>query len=125
MLGERWVQEGKEIEKRKKVEISVKRMKEKKEKNMEEMEKDGDEKEKFMEKELRIKKIEEIGRKKNVKGEKEFIEGWFEVKDMGQKMDDIFEGVKKGEKVMDYCDGDGGKKLELEEEMGNSGKIND
>ncbi|MBI1406007.1 MAG: methyltransferase domain-containing protein [Caulobacter sp.] len=52
-----------------------------------------------------------------------FAMGWFEVQDLGSQMAAACAGDLKGQQVLDYCAGGGGKTLALAAAMGNSGKI--
>lgn len=52
-----------------------------------------------------------------------FAMGWFEVQDLGSQMAAAVAGDVKGQQVLDYCAGGGGKTLALAAAMGNTGRI--
>lgn len=52
-----------------------------------------------------------------------FAMGWFEVQDLGSQMAAAVAGDVRGQQVLDYCAGGGGKTLALAAAMGNTGKI--
>jgi 16S rRNA (cytosine967-C5)-methyltransferase len=52
-----------------------------------------------------------------------FIRGWFEVQDAGSQIAAACAGEVKGQQVLDYCAGGGGKTLALAAAMGNKGQI--
>ncbi|MCK1975323.1 hypothetical protein LNK20_21810, partial [Bacillus safensis] len=67
----------------------------------------------FLAQALRIPPIEALGRHPNVQGEQAFLDGWFEVQDLGSQLAALFAGAKPGQQVLDYCAGAGGKTLAL------------
>ncbi|MBS0408371.1 MAG: RsmB/NOP family class I SAM-dependent RNA methyltransferase [Proteobacteria bacterium] len=52
-----------------------------------------------------------------------FEKGWFEVQDIGSQMAAACAGEVKGQQVLDYCAGGGGKTLALAAAMGNTGQL--
>jgi 16S rRNA (cytosine967-C5)-methyltransferase len=58
-----------------------------------------------------------------VQGEQAFLDGWFEVQDLGSQLAALFAGAKPGEQVLDYCAGAGGKTLALAAAMQNKGQV--
>ncbi|MCD6067438.1 MAG: methyltransferase [Bacteroidetes bacterium] len=54
---------------------------------------------------------------------KEFHEGLFEIQDISSQKVSEFTGVKKGERVIDACAGNGGKSLHLAALLENKGKV--
>ena len=53
----------------------------------------------------------------------EFEKGWFEVQDAGSQIAAAVAGEVKGQQVLDYCAGGGGKTLSLAAAMGNTGQL--
>lgn len=52
-----------------------------------------------------------------------FTEGWVEVQDEGSQLLTILVGAKRGEMVVDFCAGAGGKTLGIAAGMANSGRV--
>ena len=50
-------------------------------------------------------------------------DGWFEVQDEGSQLLGLMTGAKRGEMVVDFCAGAGGKTLALGAQMRNSGRL--
>ncbi|EFM55800.1 RsmB/NOP family class I SAM-dependent RNA methyltransferase [Brucella inopinata] len=123
LFGERWVPEGKALATRPPVDLRVNSLKATPEKTLAALEKAGAAPAPFLAQALRIPPIEALGRHPNVQGEQAFLDGWFEVQDLGSQLAALFAGVKPGEQVLDYCAGAGGKTLALAAAMGNSGQI--
>ena len=53
----------------------------------------------------------------------EFERGWFEVQDLGSQIAASMAGEIKGQQVLDFCAGGGGKTLSLAAAMGNTGQL--
>ncbi|MBO6917060.1 MAG: RsmB/NOP family class I SAM-dependent RNA methyltransferase [Rhizobiaceae bacterium] len=63
------------------------------------------------------------GRLPNVAADIPFAKGWFEIQDEGSQLAAALTDGQKGEQVLDYCAGGGGKSLALSAAMDNSGQI--
>ncbi|TPW27819.1 RsmB/NOP family class I SAM-dependent RNA methyltransferase [Martelella alba] len=72
---------------------------------------------------LRIPPGSGADRLPNVTAELSFQKGWFEVQDEGSQLVAALAGAEKGEQVLDYCAGGGGKTLALSAMMENTGQI--
>lgn len=123
LFAERWVEEAAALATRPPVDLRVNRMKAKPQAVLAALEKAGAAPAPFLEQALRIPPIEALGRHPNVQAEQAFIDGWFEVQDLGSQLAALFAGAKPGEQVLDYCAGAGGKTLALAAAMNNSGQI--
>ncbi|GAA5543095.1 MULTISPECIES: RsmB/NOP family class I SAM-dependent RNA methyltransferase [Brucella/Ochrobactrum group] len=123
LFGERWVEEGKALATRPPVDLRVNSLKAKPEQTLAALEKAGAAPAPFLAQALRIPPIEALGRHPNVQGEQAFLDGWFEVQDLGSQLAALFAGAKPGEQVLDYCAGAGGKTLALAAAMQNKGQV--
>ncbi len=123
LFGEQWMEEGKTLATRPPVDLRVNSLKATPEKTLAALEKTGVTPAPFLAQALRIPPIEALGRHPNVQGEQAFLDGWFEVQDLGSQLAALFAGAKAGEQVLDYCAGAGGKTLALAAAMRNSGQI--
>jgi 16S rRNA (cytosine967-C5)-methyltransferase len=123
LFGERWVEEGKALATRPPVDLRVNSLKAKPEQTLTALEKAGAAPAPFLAQALRIPPIEALGRHPNVQGEQAFLDGWFEVQDLGSQLAALFAGAKPGEQVLDYCAGAGGKTLALAAAMQNKGQV--
>lgn len=72
---------------------------------------------------IRLKATTGPERSANVKSEAGYQKGWFEIQDEGSQVTSQLVYAQKGEQVMDYCAGGGGKSLALSAEMDNKGQI--
>ncbi len=123
LFGSRWVEEGKALATRPPVDLRVNSLKAKPEQTLAALEKAGAAPAPFLAQALRIPPIEALGRHPNVQGEQAFLDGWFEVQDLGSQLAALFAGAKPGEQVLDYCAGAGGKTLALAAAMQNKGQV--
>ncbi|MBB4095832.1 RsmB/NOP family class I SAM-dependent RNA methyltransferase [Ochrobactrum pecoris] len=123
LFGERWVEEGRALATRPPVDLRVNSLKAKPEQTLAALEKAGAASAPLLQQALRIPPIEALGRHPNVQGEQAFLDGWFEVQDLGSQLAALFAGAKPGQHVLDYCAGAGGKTLALAAAMKNSGQI--
>lgn len=123
LFGTRWVEEAAALATRPPVDLRVNALKAKPDETRAALEKAGAEQAPFLAQALRIPPIEALGRHPNVQGEQAFLDGWFEVQDLGSQLAALFAGAKPGEQVLDYCAGAGGKTLALAASMQNSGQI--
>lgn len=123
LFGMRWIDEGRALATRPPVDLRVNSLKASPEQTLSAVEKAGAVPAPFLKQALRIPPIEALGRHPNVQGDKAFLDGWFEVQDLGSQLAALFAGAKPGEQVLDYCAGAGGKTLALAARMGNSGQI--
>ncbi len=123
LFGAGWVDEGRALAARPPVDLRVNALKAKPEQVLGALEKAGAAPAPFLAQALRIPPIEALGRHPNVQGEAAFLDGWFEVQDLGSQLAALYAGPKPGEQVLDYCAGAGGKTLALAAAMGNSGQI--
>ncbi|MFD1197998.1 RsmB/NOP family class I SAM-dependent RNA methyltransferase [Brucella gallinifaecis] len=123
MFGERWVEEAAALATRPPVDLRVNLLKTKPEAVLEALEKAGVVQAPLLSQALRIPPIEALGRHPNVQTDQAFLDGWFEVQDLGSQLAALFAGSKPGEQVLDYCAGAGGKTLALAAAMGNSGQV--
>ncbi|OIS91329.1 RsmB/NOP family class I SAM-dependent RNA methyltransferase [Brucella cytisi] len=123
LLGARWVDEGRALATRPPVDLRVNSLKARPEQTLSALEKSGASSAPFLAQALRIPPIEALGRHPNVQGEQAFLDGWFEVQDLGSQLAALFAGAKPGQQVLDYCAGAGGKTLALAAAMQNSGQI--
>jgi len=123
LFGERWVEEGKALATHPPVDLRVNSLKAKPEQTLAALEKAGAAPAPFLAQALRIPPIEALGRHPNVQGEQAFLDGWFEVQDLGSQLAALFAGAKPGEQVLDYCAGAGGKTLALAAAMQNKGQV--
>ncbi|MEJ5022402.1 RsmB/NOP family class I SAM-dependent RNA methyltransferase [Ochrobactrum vermis] len=123
LFGARWVEEGKALATRPPVDLRVNSLKAKPEQTLAALEKAGAAPAPFLAQALRIPPIEALGRHPNVQGEQAFLDGWFEVQDLGSQLAALFAGAKPGQQVLDYCAGAGGKTLALAAAMQNKGQV--
>ncbi|PQA73545.1 RsmB/NOP family class I SAM-dependent RNA methyltransferase [Brucella oryzae] len=123
LFGARWIEEGKALATRPPVDLRVNSLKAKPEQTLAALEKAGAAPAPFLAQALRIPPIEALGRHPNVQGEQAFLDGWFEVQDLGSQLAALFAGATPGQQVLDYCAGAGGKTLALAAAMQNSGQI--
>ena len=123
LFGARWVDEGRALATRPPVDLRVNSLKAKPEQTLAALTKAGATPAPFLMQALRIPPIEALGRHPNVQGEQAFLDGWFEVQDLGSQLAALFAGAKPGQQVLDYCAGAGGKTLALAAAMQNSGQI--
>lgn len=123
LFGERWVEEAAALSTRPPVDLRVNLLKAKPEAIIEALEKAGVAKAPLINQALRIPPIEALGRHPNVQTDQSFLDGWFEVQDLGSQLAALFAGAKPGEQVLDYCAGAGGKTLALAAAMQNSGQV--
>lgn len=72
---------------------------------------------------IRITAPDETSRLPNVTNEISFAKGWYEVQDEGSQLAAALVGAQKGDQVLDYCAGGGGKALALSAAMENGGQI--
>lgn len=72
---------------------------------------------------VRIPPLRALGRHPNVQNEQAFLDGWYEVQDLGSQLAAKLSGAKPGQQVMDYCAGAGGKSLAMAALMQNKGQI--
>jgi len=122
-FGERWVDEAAALSTRPPVDLRVNVLKAKPGAVIEALEKAGVGKAPLLDQALRMPPIEALGRHPNVQTDQSFLDGWFEVQDLGSQLAALFAGAKPGEQVLDYCAGAGGKTLALAAAMGNSGQV--
>lgn len=122
-FGERWVEEATALSMRPPVDLRVNTLKVTPQAVLEALERAGVTKAPLLNQALRIPPIEALGRHPNVQTAQAFLDGWFEVQDLGSQLAALFAGAKQGEQVLDYCAGAGGKTLALAAAMGNSGQI--
>lgn len=122
-FGEHWVDEAAALSTRPPVDLRVNVLKAKPEAVIEALEKAGVGKAPLLDQALRMPPIEALGRHPNVQTDQSFLDGWFEVQDLGSQLAALFAGAKPGEQVLDYCAGAGGKTLALAAAMGNSGQV--
>ncbi|MEN5300126.1 RsmB/NOP family class I SAM-dependent RNA methyltransferase [Brucella sp. TWI559] len=123
LFGERWVEEAAALSMRPPVDLRVNLLKTTPEAVLEALEKAGAAKAPLLQQALRIPPIEALGRHPNVQTDQTFLDGWFEVQDLGSQLAALFAGAKPGEQVLDYCAGAGGKTLALASAMCNSGQV--
>ncbi|MBB5701100.1 16S rRNA (cytosine967-C5)-methyltransferase [Ochrobactrum daejeonense] len=123
LFGSRWVEEGRALAARPPVDLRVNPLKATPAQTLAILEKAGAAPAPLLDQALRIPPIEALGRHPNVQGEQAFLDGWFEVQDLGSQLAALFAGAKPGEQVLDYCAGAGGKTLALAACMGNSGQV--
>lgn len=77
----------------------------------------------FLNDAVRIPPIEAFGRHPNLQNGEAFLNGWFEVQDLGSQIAAKFAAPQRGDQVLDYCAGAGGKTLAMAAAMQNSGQI--
>ncbi len=123
LFGARWVEEGQALAARPPVDLRANSLKAKPDQVLAALEKAGARSAPFLSQALRIPPIEALGRHPNVQGEQAFLDGWFEVQDLGSQLAALFAGATPGEQVLDYCAGAGGKTLALAASMNNSGQV--
>ncbi len=123
LFGSRWVEEARALATRPPVDLRVNSLKATREQVLVALEKAGATPAPYLAQALRIPPIEALGRHPNVQGEQAFLDGWFEVQDLGSQLAALCAGAKPGEQVLDYCAGAGGKTLALAASMQNSGQI--
>ncbi|OYR08788.1 RsmB/NOP family class I SAM-dependent RNA methyltransferase [Brucella thiophenivorans] len=123
LFGERWVDEAAALATRPPVDLRVNLLKTTPEAVLEALEKAGAGKAPLLNQALRIPPIEALGRHPNVQTDQAFLDGGFEVQDLGSQLAALFAGAKPGEQVLDYCAGAGGKTLALAAAMRNSGQV--
>lgn len=72
---------------------------------------------------LRLPASEKQGRSAHVLSDAAYQKGWFEVQDAGSQIAAALVFAQKGEQILDYCAGGGGKTLALSAVMQNTGQI--
>lgn len=72
---------------------------------------------------LRVDPVCGPARHPNVTAELAYQKGWFEVQDEGSQIVSDLVHAQKGEQILDYCAGGGGKTLALAAAMGNTGQV--
>lgn len=72
---------------------------------------------------IRLNPGDGFKRAPNVMVEAGYQKGWFEIQDEASQIAALMVFAQKGEQVLDYCAGAGGKTLALSDAMGNSGQI--
>lgn len=77
----------------------------------------------FIDDAVRIPPIEAFGRHPNLQNGEAFLNGWFEVQDLGSQIAAKFAAPSRSDQVLDYCAGAGGKTLAMAAAMHNSGQI--
>ncbi len=77
----------------------------------------------FLNDAVRIPPIEAFGRHPNLQNGEAFLNGWFEVQDLGSQIAAKFAAPQRADQVLDYCAGAGGKTLAMAAAMHNSGQI--
>ncbi|PWL18457.1 MFS transporter [Falsochrobactrum shanghaiense] len=123
LFGTRWVEEAAALATRPPVDLRVNALKSTPQAVLSALEKAGADKTALLEQALRIAPIEALGRHPNIQTDQAFLDGWFEVQDLGSQLAARMAGAQPGEQVLDYCAGAGGKTLALAAVMGNSGQI--
>ncbi|MBC2887039.1 RsmB/NOP family class I SAM-dependent RNA methyltransferase [Ochrobactrum sp. CM-21-5] len=123
LFGERWVEEGKALGARPSVDLRVNSLRATPEATLGALQKAGAAFAPFLRQALRIPPIDGLGRHPNVQADQSFLDGWFEVQDLGSQLAALIAGAKPGEQILDYCAGAGGKTLALAATMQNSGQI--
>ncbi len=86
LFGARWMDEGRALATRPPVDLRVNSLKAKPEQTLAALEKAGAAPAPFLAQALRIPPIEALGRHPNVQGEQAFLDGWFEVQDLGSQL---------------------------------------
>ncbi|MFC7066855.1 RsmB/NOP family class I SAM-dependent RNA methyltransferase [Brucella rhizosphaerae] len=123
LFGERWVEEAAALATRPPVDLRVNLLKATPQATLAALEKAGVAKAPLLDQALRMPPIEALGRHPNVQNDQAFLDGWFEVQDLGSQLAALYAGAKPGEQVLDYCAGAGGKTLALAAAMKNSGQV--
>lgn len=123
LFAEQWVEQAAALSARPPVDLRVNLLKTSVAATLEALAKAGAVPAPLLDQAIRIPPIEALGRHPNVQTDQSFLDGWFEVQDLGSQLAARMTGVKKGDQVLDYCAGAGGKTLALAMAMQNSGQI--
>ena len=126
LFGENWVAQAAELATRPPVDLRVNTLKTNRDKvlaALEGMKNAGAEVAPYLPEAVRIPPLKALGRHPNVQAEQAFLDGWYEVQDLGSQLAAKLVGAQPGQQVMDYCAGAGGKTLALAAAMQNKGQI--
>lgn len=126
LFGENWVAQAAELATRPPVDLRVNTLKTNRDKvltALEGLKNAGAEAAPFLPEAVRIPPLRALGRHPNVQTEQAFLDGWYEVQDLGSQLAAKLVGAQPGQQVMDYCAGAGGKTLALAAAMQNKGQI--
>ncbi|WP_439273474.1 RsmB/NOP family class I SAM-dependent RNA methyltransferase [Pseudochrobactrum sp. HB0163] len=77
----------------------------------------------YLQEAVRIPPLKALGRHPNMQSEQAFLDGWYEVQDLGSQLAARLVGAQPNHQIMDYCAGAGGKTLALAAAMHNKGQI--
>lgn len=126
LFGDNWVAQAAELATRPPVDLRVNTLKSNREKvlaALEGLKNAGAQAAPYLPEAVRIPPLRALGRHPNVQTEQAFLDGWYEVQDLGSQLAAKLAGAKPGQQVMDYCAGAGGKTLALAAAMQNKGQI--
>lgn len=126
LFGDSWVEQAAALATRPPVDLRVNTLKSNREKvltALEGLKNAGAEPAPYLDGAVRIPPLRALGRHPNVQTEQAFLDGWYEVQDLGSQLAAKLSGAQPGQQVMDYCAGAGGKTLALAAAMQNKGQI--
>lgn len=126
LFGDGWVEQAAALATRPPVDLRVNTLKTDREKvlsALEGLKNTGAQPAPYLPDAVRIPPLRALGRHPNVQTEQAFLDGWYEVQDLGSQLAAKLAGAKAGYQVMDYCAGAGGKTLALAAAMQNKGQI--
>lgn len=126
LFGESWVEQAAALSTRPPVDLRVNTLKTNRDKALEALEglkNAAASVAPYLDEAVRIPPLRALGRHPNVQTEQAFLDGWYEVQDLGSQLAAKLTGVQPGQQVMDYCAGAGGKTLALAAMMQNKGQI--
>ncbi len=126
LFGDNWVEQAAALATRPPVDLRVNTLKANRDKvlnALEGLKNAGAQAAPFLDDAVRIPPLKALGRHPNVQSEQAFLDGWYEVQDLGSQLAAKLVGAQPGQQVMDYCAGAGGKTLALAAAMQNKGQI--
>jgi 16S rRNA (cytosine967-C5)-methyltransferase len=122
-FGDNWLLEAQSLTQRPTLDLRVNTLKSTREKVLNSLSKSNPEPGDLLPDSVRITAANGPTRMPNVSADIPFAKGWFEIQDEGSQLAAALTDAKKGEQILDYCAGGGGKSLALSAAMENSGQI--
>lgn len=122
-FGEDWLIEAQALTQRPSLDLRVNTLRSTREKVLNSLSKTNAEAGELLPDSVRITAENGPGRLPNVAADIPFAKGWFEIQDEGSQLAAALTDAKKGDQILDYCAGGGGKSLALSAAMDNSGQI--
>ncbi len=122
-FGDDWLIEAQALTQRPSLDLRVNTLRSTREKVLNSLSKTNAEAGDLLPDSVRITAENGPGRLPNVAADIPFAKGWFEIQDEGSQLAAALTDAQKGDQILDYCAGGGGKSLALSAAMENSGQI--